>query len=439
MLFFSLKRTFKLGAKSIWMHRLRSTLTALGIIFGVSSVIAMLAIGEGASRDAQEKIAQLGSQNIIVKTVKPPEEQSSTGQQQTQVVYGLNYDDAERFHGAIPDVQIIVPCRILSQEATYRTKRASVEIVGTVPWHPEVSNVKVKYGRFITATDNQYLKGVCVVDEQLVRFLFVIDDPIDQFLKIGTDYYRVVGIVSSESADTPSSKKFGLGASQQEEVKAASGANQGRIYIPVTTAKNRFGESTQIMSSGGAGRTMETVQLQEIIIKAQSLDHVLMVRKSVDALLKMFHKKNDYEVIVPLELMRQARDLQRIFTIVLGSIAAISLLVGGIGIMNIMLATVSERTREIGIRRALGAKKKDIIFQFLMETLILTLAGGLFGVALGCLIPFFVSKFGQMRTAITIPSIIMAFGISALIGIIFGLYPAYRAANLDPIESLRHE
>jgi putative ABC transport system permease protein len=440
MLFFSLKRTFKLGAKSIWMHRLRSTLTALGIIFGVSSVIAMLAIGEGASRDAQEKIAQLGSQNIIVKTVKPPEEQSSTGQQQTQVVYGLTYDDAERFHDAIPDVDIIVPCRILSQEAKYRTRRTSVEIMGTVPWHPEVSNVKVKYGRFITSTDNQYLKGVCVIDEQLVRLLFVIDDPIDQFVKIGTDYYRVVGIASSESAGTPSSTKFGLSANQQEEVKAsASGANQGRIYIPVTTAKNRFGETIQTMSSGGAGRTMETVELQEIIIKAQSLDQVLVVRRSVEALLKMFHKKNDYEIIVPLELMRQARDLQRIFTIVLGSIAAISLLVGGIGIMNIMLATVSERTREIGIRRALGAKKKDIIFQFLMETLILTLAGGLFGVFLGCLIPFFVSRFAQMPTAITIQSIIMAFGISALIGIIFGLYPAYRAANLDPIESLRHE
>ncbi len=437
--FFGLKRTFKLGVKSIWMHRLRSTLTALGIIFGVSSVIAMLAIGEGASREAQAKIAQLGSQNIIVETVKPPEEQSSAGQQQTQVIYGLTYDDAERFHEAIPDVEVIVPTRILSKEAIYRGKRTAIEIVGTVPWHPEVSNIKVKYGRFLCSIDNKYKKGVCVVDEKIVRDLFVIDDPLDQFVKIGSDYYRVVGIVSSSVSGNATAKGGGgLGLGGQQATQQTAGANLGRIYIPVTTVSDRFGETTQTISSG-SGRTMETVELQEIIVKAQNLDHVLVVRKSVDSLLSMFHKKKDFKVTVPLELMQQAKSLQRIFTIVLGSIAAISLLVGGIGIMNIMLATVSERTREIGIRRALGAKKRDIIFQFLMETLILTLAGGLLGIALGSSIPFFVSHFGDMPTAITTQSLILAFGISAGVGIIFGLYPAYRAANMDPIESLRHE
>jgi putative ABC transport system permease protein len=166
---------------------------------------------------------------------------------------------------------------------------------------------------------------------------------------------------------------------------------------------------------------------------------VLGTRRSVQTLLSRFHKKNDYEIVVPLELMRQAKDFQRIFTIVLGSIAAISLLVGGIGIMNIMMATVSERTREIGIRRALGAKKRDIVIQFLSETLILTLSGGVLGMALGALIPFLVTHFGQMRTVITGSSLILAFGISGAVGIAFGLYPAYRAANMDPIESLRHE
>lgn len=437
---FNLKRTFKLGVKSLWMHRLRSTLTALGIIFGVSSVIAMLAIGEGASREAQAKIAQLGSQNIIIQTVKPPEEQSSAGQQQTQVIYGLTYDDAEHFQGAIPNVQVIVPTRILSKESIYRGKRIAVEIVGTVPWHPEVSNIKVKYGRFLCSTDNKYKKGVCVIDEKIVRDLFVIDDPLDQFVKIGSDYYRVVGIVTSSVGDNSaaSSSGGGLRLGDKQTDQASTGANLGRIYMPVTTVRDRFGETNQTISSG-SGRTMETVELQEIIVKAKNVDNVLIVKKSVDSLLSMFHKKKDFKVTVPLELMQQAKSLQRIFTIVLGSIAAISLLVGGIGIMNIMLATVSERTREIGIRRALGAKKRDIIFQFLMETLILTLAGGLLGIALGSSIPFFVSVFGDMPTAITSQSIILAFGISALIGVIFGLYPAYRAANLDPIESLRHE
>ncbi|OHB59972.1 MAG: hypothetical protein A2167_06655 [Planctomycetes bacterium RBG_13_46_10] len=434
MFLFRFKRTLKLGVKSLWMHKLRSTLTALGIIFGVSSVIAMLAIGEGASRDAQEKIAQLGSHNIIIKTVKPPEEQSASGQQQTLQEYGLTYNDAERFLNAIPDVQVIVPNRRISQQAQYRTRRVSAEVIGTVPWYTDISQVRIKFGRYLASTDMHYKKGVCVVDDKLVKELFGFDDPIGQDIKIASDYYRVVG-VASEQTNTKTTSTF------NEENPAAekkAGANVGSIYIPLTTVRDRFGEMTMQMSSS-SGRTMERVELQEIIIKVRDIDQVLGTRQSVQTLMNRFHKKNDYEITVPLELMRRAKEFQRIFTIVLGSIAAISLLVGGIGIMNIMLATVSERTREIGIRRALGAKKRDIIFQFLSETLILTLSGGALGIILGALIPFFVTHFGQMRTVITLSSLLLAFGISAGVGITFGLYPAYRAANMDPIESLRHE
>ena len=190
MIFFRLKRTLKLGIKSLWMHKLRSTLTTLGIIFGVSSVIAMLAIGEGASRDAQEKIAQLGSHNIIIKTVEPPEDQSV--EQQTLKEYGLTYADAERFRSAIPNVQVIVPNRRLSHQAQYRTRRVSVEVIGTVPWYPEISSVRVKYGRFLGDTDMQYKRGVCTVDEKLVADLFGFDDPMGQDVKIAGDYYRVI-------------------------------------------------------------------------------------------------------------------------------------------------------------------------------------------------------------------------------------------------------
>ncbi len=347
------------------MHRLRSTLTALGIIFGVSSVIAMLAIGEGASRDAQEKIAQLGSQNIIVKTVEPTEDKSALGQQQTLTEYGLTYADADRFRDAIPDVQVIVPNRRLSHQAQYRTRRIQIEVIGTVPWYPEISTVRIRLGRFLSDIDMQYKKGICVVDEKLVNDLFAFDDPIGQSLKIASDYYRVVGVSEEKTSTTASSnieEKDPTGATK-------AGANLGGIYIPITTVKNRFGETSMQMSTS-SGRMLERIELQEIIVKVFNIDRVLDTRQSVETLLKRYHKKNDYEIIVPLELMRQAKDFQRIFTIVLGSIAAISLLVGGIGIMNIMLATVSERTREIGIRRALGAKKRDIIFQFHSETLI---------------------------------------------------------------------
>lgn len=432
MFLFRLKRTLKLGIKSLWMHRLRSTLTMLGIIFGVSSVVAMLAIGEGASRDAQEKISQLGSRNIIIKTVPPPEDKSAVGQQQTLKEYGLTYDDAERFQGAIPNVRVLVPNRLISEQALYRNSRISVEVVGTVPWHPEISSLRVIYGRFITSIDTHYKQAVCVVDEQVRKELFSFDDPLGQMVKIGGDYYRVIGIVTAQKATTSASQ-----VQEQSSGKGGSGANVGNIYIPLTTARTRFGEmSVQI---GTSGATLERVELQEIIIQSQTIDQVLLTRRSAQTILKRFHKKNDYEIVVPLELMERARDVQRIFTIVLGSIAAISLLVGGIGIMNIMMATVSERTREIGIRRALGARKRDIIMQFLSETLILTLCGGILGMAVGSLIPALVTFFGQMRTVITPGSLVMAFGISAAVGIAFGIYPAYRAANMDPIESLRHE
>jgi putative ABC transport system permease protein len=435
MLFFRFKRTVKLGVKSLWMHRLRSTLTTLGVIFGVSSVIAMLAIGEGASRDAQEKIAQLGSRNIIVKTVEPPGDQTSASQQQTLREYGLTYDDAERFRDAIPNVRVLVPNRRFSQQALYRNRRASLEVIGTVPWYPEISSVGVKCGRFLSRIDTRYKQGVCVVDEKVVDDLFAFDDPLGQDVKISGDYYRVVGIVT-EQADISSGSN--LDTNNSADTDNGKGANVGRIYVPLTTVKERFGE-TSLQISAGSGARAERVELQEIIIQVHDIDQVLGTRRSVQTILGRFHKKDDYEIIVPLELMRQAKEFQRIFTIVLGSIAAISLLVGGIGIMNIMMATVSERTREIGIRRALGARKRDIIFQFLSETLILTLAGGLLGIALGTLIPFFVTHFGQMRTVITASSLVLAFGISAAVGITFGMYPAYRAANMDPIESLRHE
>ncbi len=433
MFFFHLKRTFKLGIKSLWMHRLRSILTMLGVIFGVSSVIAMLAIGEGASRDAQEKIAQLGSHNIIIKTVDPPEDQSGGGQQQTLKEYGLTYADAERFRNGIPDVQVIVPNRRFSHQAQYRTRRIAVEVIGTVPWYPEISNVRVKYGRFLSSTDMHYKRGICAVDEKLVRDLFAFDDPLGQDVKIASDYYRVVGLVTEQS----SAQAAGSFEDKDPTGAKKAGANLGCIYIPLNTVRNRFGEMSLQISSGS--RSFEKVELQEIIVKVREIDQVMGTRRSLQTLMSRFHKKNDYEIIVPLELMRQAKEFQRIFTIVLGSIAAISLLVGGIGIMNIMLATVSERTREIGIRRALGAKKRDIIFQFLSETLILTLSGGVLGIILGSIVPFLVTHFGQMRTVITTGSLVLAFGISAGIGIIFGLYPAYRAANMDPIESLRHE
>jgi putative ABC transport system permease protein len=435
MFLYRIRRTVKLGIKSLWIHRLRSILTALGIIFGVSSVIAMLAIGEGASRTAQEQIARLGSLNIIVKTVQPAEDQHATGQQQSLQEYGLTYDDADRFRNSIPNIEVIVPIRRVAQKAWYRNRKIDVEVIGTVPWHLETSPIHLIMGRFLASADMDYKQDICIIDERVVNELFKFDDPIGQFVKIASDYYSVVGIVSPQ----PLVNTSGTQDKQDNDAsKKQSGANAGNIYLPLTTVKNRFGEMN-VQISGQSGASIQKVELQEIIVKVSNTNLVLPTRDILQTLLERFHKKADYQLIVPLELLQQAKRTQRIFSIVLGSIAAISLLVGGIGIMNIMLATVSERTREIGIRRALGARRKDIIFQFLSETLLLTFAGGILGIFLGCTIPYFVTHLGTMPTVITGTSLLLSFGISGAVGVAFGLYPAYRAAYMDPIESLRHE
>jgi putative ABC transport system permease protein len=429
------KRTLKLGIKSLWLHKLRSALTMLGIIFGVCSVIAMLAIGEGASQAAQEVIARLGSTNLIVETVKPPKERSDTSQEDQVVqLYGLTYQDAESIRNTIPDVEVIVPIREIDHEARYLGRKAAVKIVGTIPWYTHTSPVRLICGRFLSSIDLHQERTVCVVDEQVVGSLFGFDHPVGKDIRIQRNYYRVVGVVGVPPLGNEHSR---VGDA------ILTGTNSGReavgsVYLPLSTAKSRF-DKLEWDYTGGTDSASK-VELQKITVKVRSIEQVLPMRDVLEVLLKRLHEdKNDYHIIVPLEQLRQARRTQRIFSIVLGSIAAISLLVGGIGIMNIMLATVSERTHEIGVRRALGARKRDIIVQFLSETLILTLSGGALGIALGSFLPFMVTHFGSMPTVVTGVSLLLAFGISGVVGIIFGLYPAYRAANMDPIESLRHE
>ncbi|MHC4574806.1 MAG: ABC transporter permease [Planctomycetota bacterium] len=421
------------------MHRLRSTLTTLGIVFGVCSVIAMLAIGEGASRETQEAIARLGSTNLIIETVEPPQKQTDTGDVETIRNYGLTYSDAESIRNTIPNVEVAVPIRELDQQARYLNRRVAIKIVGTIPWYTEIAPIRMIRGRFLSSIDLHHQQSVCVIDEDAAKTLFAFDDPMGQQVGIRGNFYRVVGIAAAFSS-TNGVSGFGSGRTNP----ASPGAGTvGNIYVPLTTAKVRFGELS--FSLSGGSRSASKVQLQKITVKVNpkdqmpGLNDMLAMRDTLNVLLDRLHDKEDYRIVVPLELLFQAARTKRIFNIVLGSIAAISLLVGGIGIMNIMLASVSERTREIGVRRALGAKKRDIIAQFLTETVMLTLMGGFLGITLGVIIPYTVTRFADMPTVITAGSLILAFGISAAVGVVFGLYPAWRAANMDPIESLRHE
>ncbi len=413
------------------MHKLRSTLTTLGIVFGVCSVIAMLAIGEGASRGVKDAMTRLGSTNIIIETVKPPDDEITTSDTSTINAYGLTYEDADSIRNIMPDVQVIVSVREMPAEAFHKARKATVLMMGTVPWYTETEPVTITRGRFLAGTDMKGELPVCVVDEQVAPRLFVFEDPLGKFIRVGENAYKVIGVVRTGTPVGFDNSYNGMKA------KTASGV-AGNIYIPLTTAKSRFTDMS--LSLGGAtGRNIEKVEINKIIVKVPSFERVLATRDVINLLLEKKHQKQDYKMIVPIELLRETARSNRIFKIVLGSIAAISLLVGGIGIMNIMLATVSERTREIGIRRALGATKMDIIVQFIAETLLLTLAGGAIGMTLGAIIPYFVQKFGQMETIVTVQALLLSFGISAAIGLTFGLYPAYKAANMNPIDSLRHE
>jgi len=424
----SLIRIMQLGVKSLLLHKMRSGLTMLGIIFGVCSVIAMLAIGEGASYEAQEAIKKLGSSNIILRSVKPAQDSKAASAGRSYVnEYGLTYSDVARLDGTIPGIKRVLPKRIIRDEVRFNNLVQQAQIIGTHPIYTEMAGVDILRGRFPTETDETHMNNVCVLTVSLAENLFPYQDPLEQEVKIGSEYFTVVGLARERAA---ADKRPQAGQMEGQPLDS-------NVYVPLATTKSRFGETIFKRSAGSF--EAEKVQLHEVTLQFNAVEDVEVAVPMIRTLLKRFHQKTDYEVIVPLELLRQAEQTKRIFNIVLGSIAAISLVVGGIGIMNIMLATVTERTREIGIRRALGAKKKDIVTQFLVETVVLSVGGGLIGVVVGVLTPLLVSQLTDMKTIITPASVLISFGISGAVGVVFGIYPASRAAALDPIEALRHE
>ncbi|MBN2325964.1 MAG: ABC transporter permease [Candidatus Omnitrophica bacterium] len=415
-------REINLGVKNLLLHKLRSFLTMLGVVFGVGSVIAMLAVGEGASKEALDRIRKLGSQNILISSAKSIEEETQTNTRILMSIYGLLYEDERRIAESFPSVNRTVPVKEIRKQARLGERSMELRVVGTTPNWFELIQRPIISGRVLMQRDLDERGNVVVLTEHGVRKLLATKNTIGQTLRLGSEYFEVIGIVQSASV---------IGGDIQtpdQEIDA---------YIPVTVARERYGDI--FMKRVAGSETREKVELHQIIVQVDSTQNVEMTAKGIEAMLKRFHKKTDYKISVPLTLLRQAEATKRTFNVVLGSIAGISLLVGGIGIMNIMLASVTERTREIGIRRAIGAKKKQIVLQFLIETVVLSTTGGLIGMGIGLLIPWMITLLAGMPTVVSAYSLVLSLGISMGVGILFGIYPAFRASNLDPIVALRHE
>src|SRR3954470_938121 len=466
-----LLRTLQLGIKSLLLHPMRSLLTVLGIFIGVASVIWLLAIGEGISQEAQRQIEGLGADNIIIRSIKPPNE--VLGSSDAPIPYGLKREEFDMLVQTIPTIKSALPIRQVRRTFTFDGRNEDGRLVGCTPPYFEVTKLFVDRGRLLTEADVDNRHNFCVLSSGIAERLFPYQDPIGRrvFLSENKDYYEVIGVLQYR---TPTAAIGGSLEAQDFNTD---------IYIPISRLRQRVGYI--FYTRRGSSRTAEIVELNQITLRVSSVKNVRATADLVRKTLRVPEesKKNsakftlasaksaradgsyidspprlDVAVIVPEELLEQARLTRLMFMVLMGLIAAISLVVGGIGIMNIMLATVTERTREIGIRRALGATRTHIIMQFLVETVLLSVVGGLTGIAGGLLCPAVISGVRdalfayaptlmasapevakQVEPVIVSYSLPLAFGISVAVGVVFGLYPAYRAAQMDPIQALRHE
>lgn len=421
--------TVRLGVRNTALHKLRSFLTALGIICGVGAVICMLSIGEGASEAELALIRMLGTSNVIAQSVRP-EGTGAVAERQSYILeYGLTQDDLDLIRGTIPHIVRVAPLREVAFEVQNGPITYPASVVGTEPTFFGTVHIRVARGRALDAVDQDRAAKVCVIGQEVAAKLFAYEDPIGQSISVnsssaGNIPFVVVGVL--EYADTAGRPAKGIG---ERNLNAD-------VFIPLSAADLRFGELRVRRSSGS--REMTKCVYSDFFIHVDTLEHVVPVSQMVERALTHLHKKSDYAVRVPLERLRLAESEKRRRRITLGSIAGISLLVGGIGIMNIMLATVTERTREIGIRRALGAKRRHIVMQFLIESLTLSTAGGVVGILCGIAGAYIITNRVGWPTVVHEWTILVSFGLAMLVGLFFGIYPAAAASRLDPIEALRH-
>ncbi|MCF7974450.1 MAG: ABC transporter permease [Phycisphaerae bacterium] len=432
-------QTVQLSIKSLLVHKMRAGLAALGIFIGTSTVIWLVAMGEGVSYRAQQQIKELGATNIIVRTKEASSESDENDANTRIKIYGLLRDDYRRIVENIPSIRRVIPMRELRFELRMGNRTVDAKLVGCVEEHLALNRLEIARGRWLAPRDRG--EKVVVLAHDAAKRLFPYENPIGQTIWVGSEFYVVVGQTKPRMASAAIGGSFDA---RDYNLDA---------YIPLQTLRHRIGDL--VMKRVAGEFQGEQVELSQITVSVHSVDDVDETAAIIETLLKKYHEKEDYAVVVPKELLQQAERTRAMFNVLLVVIAGISLFVGGIGIMNIMLATVTERTREIGIRRALGARRRHIIQQFLTETVVLTGGGGLLGVMFGLMCG---PLFRAFRSGVTLVlpdllppivhtlepriapwSVILSLFISLGVGIVFGVYPARQAAFKDPIESLRHE
>ncbi|NQU39763.1 MAG: ABC transporter permease [Lentisphaerae bacterium] len=404
------------GLRNLVRHKLRTALTMLGVLCGVAAVIAMLAIGEGAQRTVLQEISALGLRNVILTSVQPPDgaaEAPSPRHGLQMFRYGLTEADVNMIRGVCPSSKLSV-AHLVKDKVYAHGKRVDAQVLGVDAAYFQLFSTRLLRGRLLSTLDESQRHQVVVVSRRVdadLRRSGVVDDG---FIRIGWQHFRLVGVVDLK---IPGGDRF--------------------IFMPYHVARSRFGTTT-VQSEAGSIKSTRT-EVGQVVIQVATEREVPGTAMLVERILETHHKVSDVSLSVPLDLLRSKQHTQRILSLVLVSIAAISLLVGGIGIMNIMLAIVTERIPEIGLRRALGARRRDIMIQFMIETVTLSSVGGILGCIVGAAAVPIASHWLEWRGIVTAQSIILALVVSWVVGVVFGLAPAARAARMDPVTALRHE
>jgi len=449
------------AAEAVAHNKLRAGLTSLGILFGVASVIAMLAIGRGAKQEILAQMQLLGSNNIVVtplveqKEGEAKEEEQAGKKDVKRYTPGLTYRDAEAIQRMVPGVDVASAEIVMNTTITREGRRRSGKVVGVDTTYFRLTNEGLSEGSYFSPSQIEHGRPVAIIGYGVRTRFFTTQEPVGQQIKVGDSWLTVVGVLKDRRVSNETAQRLGIRDPNMD------------VYVPVRTMLLRYRDRAQLNqkdvqeASRGGGEGMIIIggqdpaanetedqraertnlnQLDRIIVRVQESSKVPAVAELLQRMLQRRHNQViDFEVTVPELLLQQEQRTRTIFNIVLGAIASISLIVGGIGIMNIMLASVLERTREIGVRRAMGATQKDILFQFLSEAVLISVAGGLAGIIVGMSLSFGIERFAEIRTLVSYISIAVAFGVSFTVGLVFGIVPAYRAAKADPVVSLRYE